>query len=130
MQLYAGIKTKLSGLRKAMRLTRFIGHFRLAALTSEANTAGEVMTYLAISTQLGHAFCMLFDNFTYLNDAGVRPSESAARLQDEAHRAWLFALVCSMSASLYTLFMSQAAEQKQGAKEENAQDSIEQMLAK
>jgi peroxin-11B len=98
--------------RKAMRLTKFIEHFKLAAVASDANTSDPVVKYLAVGRQLGYAFYMLLDNMTYPDVAGIKKFSAAARLQKEAYRAWCVGLTCNIVAGLYALYNLRLAEQK------------------
>jgi hypothetical protein len=97
-----------------MRLTKFVEHFKLAAVASDANTADPVVKYLAVGRQLGYAFYMLLDNMTYPDVAGIKKFSAAARLQKEAYRAWCVGLTCNVVAGLYALYNLRLAEQKQG----------------
>jgi peroxin-11B len=99
--------------RKAMRLTKFIEHFKLAAVASDANTSDPVVKYLAVGRQLGYAFYMLLDNMTYPDVAGIKKFSAAARLQKGAYRAWCVGLTCNVVAGLYALYNLRLAEQKQ-----------------
>jgi peroxin-11B len=99
--------------RKAMRLTKFIEHFKLAAVASDANTSDPVVKYLAVGRQLGYAFYMLLDNMTYPDVAGIKKFSAAARLQKEAYRAWCVGLTCNVVAGLYALYNLRLAAQKQ-----------------
>jgi hypothetical protein len=96
-----------------MRLTKFIEHFKLAAVASDANTSDPIVKYLAVGRQLGYAFYMLLDNMTYPDVAGIKKFSAAARLQKEAYRAWCVGLTCNVVAGLYALYNLRLAEQKQ-----------------
>jgi peroxin-11B len=65
-----GVKKNFGAVRKAMRLTKFIEHFKLAAVASDAKTSDPVVKYLAVGRQLGYAFYMLLDNLTYPDVSG------------------------------------------------------------
>jgi peroxin-11B len=96
-----------------MRLTKFIEHFKLAAVASDANTADPVVKYLAVGRQLGYAFYMLLDNLTYPDVAGIKKFSGAARLQKEAYRAWAVGLACNVAAGVYALYNLRLAAQRQ-----------------
>ena len=96
-----------------MRLTKFIEHFKLAAVASDAKTSDPIVKYLAVGRQLGYAFYMLLDNMTYPDVAGIKKFSAAARLQKEAYRAWCVGLTCNVVAGLYALYNLRLAAQKQ-----------------
>jgi len=96
-----------------MRLTKFIEHFKLAAVASDANTSDPIVKYLAVGRQLGYAFYMLLDNLTYPDVAGIKKFEAAARLQREAYKAWAVGLACNVVAGVYALYNLRIAAQKQ-----------------
>ena len=95
-----------------MRLTKFIEHFKLAAVASDAKTSDPIVKYLAVGRQLGYAFYMLLDNMTYPDVAGIKKFSAAARLQKEAYRAWCIGLTCNVVAGLYALYNLRLATQK------------------
>jgi len=96
-----------------MRLTKFIEHFKLAAVASDAKTSDPIVKYLAVGRQLGYAFYLLLDNLTYPDVAGIKKFEAAARLQREAYKAWAVGLACNVAAGLYALYNLRIAAQKQ-----------------
>lgn len=96
-----------------MRLTKFIEHFKAAALASDAKTSDPIVKYLAVGRQLGYAFYLLLDNLTYPDAAGIRKFSAAARLQKEAYRAWAVGLACNVAAGVYALYNLRIAAQKQ-----------------
>lgn len=96
-----------------MRLTKFIEHFKLAAVASDAQTADPIVKYLAVGRQLGYAFYMLLDNLTYPDVAGIKKFSAAARLQKEAYRAWAVGLACNVMAGVYALYNLRLATQRQ-----------------
>lgn len=96
-----------------MRLTKFIEHFKLAAVASDAKTSDPIVKYLAVGRQLGYAFYMLLDNLSYPDVAGIKKFNAAARLQKEAYRAWAVGLACNVAAGLYALYNLRIAAQKQ-----------------
>jgi peroxin-11B len=113
VDVFNGVKKNFGSVRKAMRLTKFIEHFKLAAVASDAKTSDPVVKYLAVGRQLGYAFYMLLDNMTYPDVAGIKKFSAAARLQKEAYRAWCVGLTCNVVAGLYALYNLRLAEQKQ-----------------
>lgn len=113
VDVFNGIKKNFGSVRKAMRLTKFIEHFKLAAVASDTKTSDPIVKYLAVGRQLGYAFYMLLDNLTYPDNAGIRKFEAAARLQKEAYRAWAVGLACNVVAGVYALYNLRAAAKKQ-----------------
>ena len=107
-----------------MRLTKFIEHFKLAAVASDAKTSDPVVKYLAVGRQLGYAFYMLLDNLTYPDVAGIKKFQGAARLQREAYKAWAVGLACNVAAGLYALYNLRIAAQKQ-ADSADAEKAVE-----
>merc|ERR1712099_141661 len=100
------------GVRKAMRLGKFVEHFKAAAVAADAKGMDPVLKFLAVGRQLGYAFYMSFDALTYFDSVGVRKFDGAARLQREAYRAWLAGLLCNVIAGVYTLYNLQMAAKK------------------
>ncbi|KAL1588564.1 hypothetical protein WHR41_03074 [Cladosporium halotolerans] len=122
VDVFNGVKKNFGSVRKAMRLTKFIEHFKLAAVASDSKAADPIVKYLAVGRQLGYAFYMLLDNMSYPDVAGIRKFQAAARLQKEAYRAWFFGLSCNVIAGLYTLYnlRIQAKKQQDSADAEKA----------
>jgi len=110
--LYDGIKKNFGSVRKAMRLGKFVEHFKAAAVASDSKSLDPVLKYLAVGRQLGYGFYLTFDAMTYIDNVGIRKFEGAARLQKEAYRAWLAGLLCNVAAGLYTLYNLQVAAKK------------------
>ena len=71
---------------------------------------------------MGYAFYLTFDAMTYLDSAGIRKFEGAARLQKEAYRAWFAGLLCNVVAGVYQLYNLQitARENSEGVDAEKA----------
>ena len=113
VDVFNGVKKNFGAVRKAMRLTKFIEHFKLAAVASDAKTSDPIVKYLAVGRQLGYAFYLLLDNLTYPDVAGIKKFEAAARLQREAYKAWAVGLACNVAAGLYALYNLRIAAQKQ-----------------
>ena len=107
-----------------MRLTKFIEHFKLAAVASDAKTSDPIVKYLAVGRQLGYAFYLLLDNLTYPDVAGIKKFQGAARLQREAYKAWAVGLACNVAAGLYALYNLRIAAQKQ-ADSADAEKAVE-----
>ncbi|KAK4549368.1 hypothetical protein LTR36_006365 [Oleoguttula mirabilis] len=110
--LFDGLKKNLGSVRKAMRLGKFVEHFKAAAVAADSTSLDPVLKYLAVGRQLGYAFYLTFDAMTYIDNAGIRKFEGAARLQKEAYRAWLAGLLCNVVAGVYTLYNLQVAAKK------------------
>ena len=53
----------------------------------------------------------LADSYLQLDSAGIRPSASAKRLQQEAYRAWFVGLLFNAVAGTYTLWQLRQREQ-------------------
>ena len=110
--LYDGIKKNLGSVRKAMRLGKFIEHFKAAAVASDSKGGDQVLKYLTVGRQLGYAFYMLLDNATYVDHVGIKKFEAAARLQKEAYRAWFVGLACNITMGVYSLYNMQTQVKK------------------
>ncbi|RMY43652.1 hypothetical protein D0865_11095 [Hortaea werneckii] len=110
--LFDGVKKNFGSVRKAMRLGKFVEHFKAAAVAADAKGMDPVLKFLAVGRQLGYAFYMSFDAMTYFDSVGVRKFDGAARLQREAYRAWLAGLLCNVIAGVYTLYNLQMAAKK------------------
>jgi len=94
--------------RKALRLGKFIEHFRAAATAADAVSMDPVLRALAVGRQLGYAFYLSFDALTYLDAAGVRKSSFAKRAQRESYRAWAVGIACSVLSGAYSLYRLRA----------------------
>ena len=110
--IYDGLKKNFGSVRKAMRLGKFVEHFKAAAIAADAKSTDPVLKYLAVGRQLGYAFYLTFDAMTYFDSVGIRKFEGAARLQKEAYRAWLAGLLCNVVAGVYQLYNLQMATRK------------------
>lgn len=108
-----------------MRLTKFVEHFKAAAVASDSAATDPILKYLAVGRQLGYAFYMLFDNLSYPDHAGIRKFEAAARLQKEAYRAWIVGLACNVAAGLYTLYNMRVAASKLAESSADAEKAVE-----
>ncbi|KAK4580132.1 Peroxisomal membrane protein PMP27 [Recurvomyces mirabilis] len=112
---YEAIKKTFGSVRKAMRLGKFVEHFKAAAVAADAKPGSidPVLKYLAVGRQLGYAFYILLDNIAFIDQSGIRKFEGAVRAQREAYKAWLAGLLCNVAAGLYTTYQLQAAQKKQ-----------------
>ncbi|GAB7349282.1 hypothetical protein MBLNU459_g8428t1 [Dothideomycetes sp. NU459] len=111
---FSKLKANLGLVRKAMRLGKFVEHFRAAAAAYDAKALDPVVRACTAGRQLGYAAYMSLDTLTYLDAAGVRPSQAAKRLQREAYKGWLVGLSFSVVNGLYALYRSQQAVQGSG----------------
>ncbi|WPH02380.1 Hypothetical protein R9X50_00524300 [Acrodontium crateriforme] len=111
--IFDGVKKNFGSVRKAMRLGKFVEHFKAAALAADSKSIDPVLKYLAVGRQLGYAFYLSFDALTYFDSVGIWKFEGAARLQKEAYRAWFAGLLCNVLAGVYTLYNMQVAAKKQ-----------------
>ncbi|KAF2764247.1 peroxisomal biogenesis factor 11 [Teratosphaeria nubilosa] len=111
--LFEGLKKNFGSVRKAMRIGKNLEHFKAAAVAADSKNLDPILKYLAVGRQLGYAFYLTFDALTYLDAAGIKKWEGAARLQKEAYRAWLAGLLCNVAAGVYTLYNLQLAAKKQ-----------------
>lgn len=89
VDVFNALKANFAGVRKALRLGKFVEHFKAAALASDAKSMDPVVKYLAVGRQLGYAGYMLMDNLTYIDFAGIKKFDGAKRMQKEAYRAWV-----------------------------------------
>ncbi|KAK3647131.1 Peroxisomal membrane protein PMP27 [Elasticomyces elasticus] len=112
---FEAIKKNFGSVRKAMRLGKFVEHFKAAAVASDAKSGSidPVVKYLAVGRQLGYAFYMMLDNLAYFDQCGIKKFEGAARMQREASRAWLAGLACNIAAGTYQLYNLRVAVRKQ-----------------
>ncbi|KAK4954361.1 Peroxisomal membrane protein PMP27 [Elasticomyces elasticus] len=112
---FEAIKKNFGSVRKAMRLGKFVEHFKAAAVASDAKSGSidPVVKYLAVGRQLGYAFYMMLDNLAYFDQCGIKKFEGAARMQREASRAWLAGLACNIAAGTYQLYNLRVAARKQ-----------------
>jgi hypothetical protein len=110
--IFETTKKQFGSVRKAMRLGKFVEHFKAAAVAADNKSLDPVLRYLAIGRQLGYAFYLSFDAISYIDSSGIYKFASGPRLAQEAYRAWWTGLVCNIIASLYTLYNLQAATKK------------------
>lgn len=115
---YTATKKQLGLIRKSLRLGKFVEHFKAAAQAWDAKAYGApagsgiaggtggmdpFLRYCAIGRQLGYAGYMVFDNLTFLDAAGIKPSEAGKRAQLVAWRCWFVGLAFNAFAGLYQL---------------------------
>jgi peroxin-11B len=112
-------KKQLSLVRKAMRLGKNVEHLKAAAVAYDSKNMDPVLKFCAVGRQLGYATYLTFDAATFvchsctlsdaqanprqLNQAGIRPSKSAANYQKQAFRFWLTGITLNIVAGVYTL---------------------------
>ncbi|KAI9652238.1 MAG: Peroxisomal membrane protein PMP27 [Trizodia sp. TS-e1964] len=104
IQPFEAMKKQFGLGRKMMRVGKNIEHFKAAAVAVDSKVADPVLKYCAVGRQLGYALYLSFDAIAYLDAAGIRPSQAAKWLQQEAYRAWFFGLFCSTLSGVYTLY--------------------------
>lgn len=107
-----------------MRLGKFVEHFKAAAIAADSKSMDPVLKYLAVGRQLGYAFYLTFDALTYIDHVGIRKFSAAARLQQEAYKAWLAGLLCNIVAGVYTLW-NMKYENKQMEESADAEKAVE-----
>lgn len=101
---FAAIKKQFGLARKAMRLGKFIEHFKAAAVAADRKDLDPVLKYTAVGRQLGYATYLTFDAAGFLDAAGIRKSANAKALGDKAQKAWFAGLSFSVISGLYTLW--------------------------
>lgn len=89
-----------------MRIGKFVEHFKAAATAYDAKSVDPFVRFFTAGRQLGYAGYMTADCLTYLDAAGVRPSQTAKKLQKEAYKFWLAGLSFSVLNGLYALYQS------------------------
>lgn len=111
--IFETTKKQFGSVRKAMRLGKFVEHFKAAAVASDNKSLDPILRYLAVGRQLGYAFYLLLDSIAYLDSSGIYKFANGPRLAQEAYRAWWAGLTCNILAGFYTLYNLQAATKKQ-----------------
>ncbi|KAI9882791.1 MAG: hypothetical protein M1823_005454 [Watsoniomyces obsoletus] len=114
---FEAIKKQFGLSRKLLRVGKNIEHVKAAASAANSKNMDPVLKYCAVGRQLGYAAYLTLDLATYLDAAGIRPFESAKRLQREAQKAWLVGLIFSAVAGTYSLWQLQEKEQRIDRKE-------------
>ncbi|QIX01564.1 hypothetical protein AMS68_007081 [Peltaster fructicola] len=106
-------KKNFGVVRKAMRLGKFVEHFKAAAVAYDSKQPDPVLKFLAITRQIGYGFYLLLDNICYIDSAGIKKFESAAKLSKNAARAWWVGIASNVVAGFYTLYSLQQAMNRQ-----------------
>jgi peroxin-11B len=122
---WAKLKANLGLVRKAMRIGKFVEHFRAAANAYDAKTLDPVIRFCTTGRQLGYGAYMLTDTLTYLDASGVRPSAMAKRMQVQAYKAWMTGLCFSVLNGVYTIYKSTSEEAAQTDKAVAAEKTVE-----
>lgn len=122
---WAKLKANLGLVRKAMRIGKFVEHFRAAANAYDAKTLDPVIRFCTTGRQLGYGAYMLTDTLTYLDASGVRPSAMAKRMQVQAYKAWMTGLCFSVLNGVYTIYKSRSEEAAQTDKAVAAEKTVE-----
>jgi peroxin-11B len=122
---WAKLKANLGLVRKAMRIGKFVEHFRAAANAYDAKTLDPVIRFCTTGRQLGYGAYMLTDTLTYLDASGVRPSAMAKRMQVQAYKAWMTGLCFSVLNGVYTIYKSKSEEAAQTDKAVAAEKTVE-----
>ncbi|CZT15656.1 probable peroxisomal biogenesis factor (PEX11) [Ramularia collo-cygni] len=122
---YDAVKKSFGQARKAMRLGKFVEHFKAAAVAADSKSLDPVLKYLAVGRQLGYAVYLSLDALTYLDQTGIYKFKEGARLQREAYRAWFVGLTCNIVAGVYTLYNLQLLAKKQAESGGDAEKAVE-----
>lgn len=102
---YNAVKKQFGTTRKILRVGKFIEHLKAAALAADnKGPIDPVLRYLAIGRQLGYAGYLTLDTVSVVDAIGFRKIDGVKRLQESAYRSWFSGLVCSVIASVYTLY--------------------------
>ncbi|KAF2171416.1 hypothetical protein M409DRAFT_63698 [Zasmidium cellare ATCC 36951] len=121
---FDAIKKNFGSVRKALRLGKFVEHFKAAAVAADSKALDPVLKSLAVGRQLGYATYLSLDALCYLDQTGIYKFSAGARLQQEAYRAWFAGLACNVAAGLYTLYnLTQLAKKQQS--EGDAEKKVE-----
>lgn len=122
---WSKLKANLGLVRKAMRIGKFVEHFRAAATAYDSKTLDPVIRFCTTGRQLGYGAYMLTDTLTYLDASGVRPSLAAKKFQVQAYRAWMTGLCFSVLNGVYTIYKSRGEEAAQTDKAVAAEKTVE-----
>lgn len=102
------MKKQFGTTRKILRIGKFVEHLKAAAIAADNKSPVDpVLRYLAVGRQLGYAGYLTLDSISVIDVIGIRKLAAAKRLQDGAYRSWMAGLVCSVVASLYTMWRLQ-----------------------
>lgn len=122
---YDAIKKSFGQARKAMRLGKFVEHFKAAAVAADSKSLDPILKYLAVGRQLGYAMYLSLDALTYFDQTGIYKFKNGAKLQREAYRAWFVGLSCNIAAGLYTLYNLQKLAEKRETSSGDGEKAVE-----
>ncbi|CAD0046912.1 unnamed protein product [Aureobasidium pullulans] len=111
---WSKLKANLGLVRKAMRIGKFVEHFRAAATAYDSKTLDPVIRFCTTGRQLGYGAYMLTDTLTYLDASGV-----------QAYKAWMTGLCFSVLNGVYTIYKSRNEEAAQTDKAVAAEKTVE-----
>ncbi|KAK2074681.1 hypothetical protein P8C59_008869 [Phyllachora maydis] len=114
---WEALKRQFGLVRKVLRAGKNVEHLQAAARAADQKTLDPVLRYAAVGRQLGYAGYLTLDLATLLDALGVRKTDSAKRLQQEAFRFWAVGIMCSLVAQTYTLYNLRAREARLDRKE-------------
>ncbi|OJI98446.1 hypothetical protein ASPVEDRAFT_80095 [Aspergillus versicolor CBS 583.65] len=102
---YNAVKKQFGTTRKILRIGKFVEHLKAAALAADnKGPIDPVLRYLAIGRQLGYAGYLTLDTVSVVDAIGFRKLDGVKRIQESAYRSWFSGLLCSVVASVYTLY--------------------------
>lgn len=122
--IFDAIKKNFGSVRKAMRIGKFVEHFKAAAVAADSKSLEPVLKSLAVGRQLGYAVYLSLDALCYVDQSGIYKFSAGARLQKEAYRAWFAGLACNVVAGVYTLYNLNLLAKKQQS-EADAEKKVE-----
>lgn len=113
------VKKQFGLTRKLMRVGKNVEHLKAAAAAADAKPGAldPVLRYAAVGRQLGYAGYLTLDMATVLDATGIRKTDAAKRLQQEAFRFWAMGIMCSVIAQVYTLYQLKQRDAKVDKKE-------------
>ncbi|KAI9782877.1 MAG: Peroxisomal membrane protein PMP27 [Peltula sp. TS41687] len=114
---FDAIKKQFGLARKLLSVGKNVEHLQLAAKAADAKNMDPVLRYCAVGRQLSCAVDLSLDMVGYLDVAGIRPSESAKRLQRLANKASLTGLMFNTVAGVYSLARLRRREEGLDGKE-------------
>lgn len=124
VNVFDNVKKNFGSVRKAMRLGKFVEHFKAAALAADSRDMDPVLRFLAVGRQLGYAVYLSLDAIAYFDQSGIWKLKEGARIQREAYRAWLAGLLCNIVAGVYTLY-NQKVQMKQHEESADVEKAVE-----
>jgi peroxin-11B len=101
---FEAIKKQFGLARKALRLGKFVEHFKAAAVAADRKDLDPVLRYFAVGRQLGYGGYLTLDAAGYLHAAGIKPSANAKLTSQRAQKFWFSGLAFSVASGLYTLW--------------------------